>query len=62
MTRASMTRRPRRRRPRPTCAQLADTQRYSSDLTNPDIKALKTKCDAEKAAAQKPAPAVEKKN
>jgi hypothetical protein len=45
-----------------TCAQLADTQRYSSDLTNPDIKALKAKCDAEKAAAQKPAPAAQKKN
>ncbi|HEY1137040.1 MAG TPA: hypothetical protein VGE64_06075 [Xanthomonadaceae bacterium] len=40
-----------------TCAQLADTQRYSSDLTDPDIKALKTKCDAaakaDKAQAKK---------
>ena len=45
-----------------TCAQLADTQRYSSDLTNPDIKALKTKCDAEKAAARKPTAAAQKKN
>jgi hypothetical protein len=45
-----------------TCAQLADTQRYSNDLTDPDIKALKAKCDAEKAAARKPAPAAQKKN
>ena len=33
-----------------TCAQLADTQRYSNDVTDADIKALKTKCDAGKAA------------
>ncbi len=32
-------------------AQLADTEHYSNDLTKPDIKALKTRCDAEKAAA-----------
>lgn len=31
-----------------TCAQLADTQRYSNDLADPDIKALKTRCDAAK--------------
>jgi hypothetical protein len=47
-----------------TCAQLADTQRYSNDVTVPDIKALKKKCDAAAAAAakRKPAPAAEKKN
>ena len=45
-----------------TCAQFADTQRYSNDPTDPDIKALKAKCDAEKAAACKPAPAAQKKN
>lgn len=45
-----------------TCAQLADTQRYSNDSTDPDIKALKTKCDAQKSAAQKPAPATQKKD
>lgn len=33
------------------CAQLADTQRYSNDLTDPDIKALKAKCDAAAKAA-----------
>ena len=39
-----------------TCVQLEDTARYSSDLTVPAIKALKTRCDAEKsAAAKKPA-------
>lgn len=37
-----------------TCAQLADTKRYSSDVTDADIKALKTKCDAEKKVAAKP--------
>jgi hypothetical protein len=34
-----------------TCVQLADTEHYSNDIKNPDIKALKTRCDAEKAAA-----------
>ncbi len=38
-----------------TCAQFADTGRYSNDITNPDIKALKTRCDAEKAAAARKA-------
>jgi hypothetical protein len=45
-----------------TCAQLADTQRYSNDPTDADIKALKAKCDAEKAAARKPVPAAQNKN
>jgi hypothetical protein len=31
-----------------TCEQLADRTRYSNDLADPDIKALKDKCDAEK--------------
>lgn len=31
-----------------TCAQLADTQRYSNDRADPDIKVLKARCDAEK--------------
>jgi hypothetical protein len=45
-----------------TCKQLADTQRYSSDTTNTDIKALKSRCDAEKAAAARKAkPAGDKK-
>lgn len=33
-----------------TCAQLADTARYTADLTDVDVKALKTRCDAEKKA------------
>lgn len=41
-----------------TCAELADTRRYSNDMTDADIKALKAKCDAEKKAA---APASGKK-
>jgi hypothetical protein len=32
-----------------TCEQLADTQRYSNDTSNPDIRALKKRCDAKKA-------------
>lgn len=30
-----------------TCEQLADRAHYSNDLSDPDIKALKDKCDAE---------------
>lgn len=37
-----------------TCAQLADTQRYSNDVTDAEIKALKAKCDAQKKPAAKP--------
>lgn len=37
-----------------TCAQLADSHNYSNDMTNPDIKALKARCDAEKKAAARP--------
>jgi hypothetical protein len=42
-----------------TCKQLADTERYSADFTDPAVKALKAKCDAEK-KAEKSTPA--KKN
>lgn len=35
------------------CAELADTQRYSNDLADPDIKALKARCDAAKKTADK---------
>lgn len=38
-----------------TCVQLEDTARYSNDVTVPAIKALKTRCDAEKSAAAKKA-------
>lgn len=37
-----------------TCTQLADSNHYSNDVTDPDIKALKTRCDAEKKTAVKP--------
>lgn len=36
-----------------TCAQLADTQRYSNDVSYPEIKALKARCEAEKKAVSK---------
>lgn len=44
-----------------TCVQLADSDNYSTDVANDDIKALKASCDAataaaaEKAAAEKAA-------
>lgn len=44
-----------------TCVQLADTEHYSNDLTKPDIKALKARCDAEKAAAARKAKAAGEK-
>ncbi len=34
-----------------TCAELADTQRYSRDLTDRDVKALSVRCEASKKAA-----------
>lgn len=34
-----------------TCAQLADAANFSNDLTNPDIKALQARCEAERKAA-----------
>jgi hypothetical protein len=33
-----------------TCEQLADPTKYSNDSANPDIKALKMRCDAAKKA------------
>lgn len=44
-----------------TCAQLADTEHYANDIKNPDIKALKTRCDADKAAAARKAKAAGEK-
>jgi hypothetical protein len=44
-----------------TCVQLADTERYSNDISDADIKKLKTRCDAEKAAAARKAAAKQKK-
>ncbi|MGS1119866.1 hypothetical protein [Rhodanobacter sp. UC4436_H3] len=38
-----------------TCTELADVQRYSNDVSVPDIKALKARCDAETAPADKEA-------
>lgn len=43
-----------------TCAQLADSARYSNDAANPDIKTLKARCDAEKAATARKAKAADK--
>lgn len=37
-----------------TCAQLADSHNYSTDVANADIKALKARCDAAKAATKAP--------
>lgn len=37
-----------------TCAQLADTQSFSNDVSYPEIKALKTRCDSEKKSGQTP--------
>lgn len=33
-----------------TCAQLADANNFITDVANPEVKALKTKCDSEKGA------------
>lgn len=35
-----------------TCEQFADRTRFSNDLSDPEIKALKEKCDAAKADAE----------
>lgn len=48
-----------------TCAELANTRRFTDDVAYPEVKALKARCDAEqKAAPKKPAPkpATEKKS
>lgn len=34
-----------------TCAQLADTDRYSTDVSDADIKALKDRCGAGKSSS-----------
>lgn len=34
-----------------TCEQLADPTKYSTDVSNPDVKALKARCDAAKKSA-----------
>ncbi len=38
------------------CDQLADNEHYSNNMMDPDIKALKAKCDAEKKTVEEPAP------
>jgi hypothetical protein len=38
-----------------TCAELADTKRFTDDVSYPEVKALKARCDAEKKAEPKPA-------
>ncbi len=30
-----------------TCAQLADSERYTDDVSYPEVKALKERCEAE---------------
>ncbi len=38
-----------------TCAELADTRRFTDDTTYPEVKALKARCDAgQKSAPKKP--------
>lgn len=39
------------------CEQLADNERYSNNMGDPDIKALKAQCDAEKKTTAEPVPA-----
>lgn len=41
-----------------TCAQLADTQRYTDDTAYPEVKTLKERCDAQ-AAKPSSAPAAQ---
>ncbi len=38
-----------------TCAQLADTQRYTDDTAYPEVKALKERCDAQAKPSAAPA-------
>ena len=37
-----------------TCAQLADKERYTDDVSYPEVKALKERCDAEKKGQVEP--------
>jgi hypothetical protein len=40
-----------------TCAELANKHRFTDDVSYPEVKALKARCDAEqKAAPKKPDP------
>lgn len=39
-----------------TCAQLANPERYSDDVSYPEVKALKTRCEAEEKSAPQPRP------
>ena len=34
-----------------TCTQLADTKNFTNDIAFPEVRALKTRCDAEKKAS-----------
>lgn len=43
-----------------TCAELADTQRYSNDISYPEIKALTLRCDESAAKAKAAAEAAAK--
>lgn len=49
-----------------TCAQLADTKRYTNDTAYPEVRALKAHCESEKKAGTKPkavpVPQADKKN
>ena len=43
------------------CAQLADEKRYTNDVSYPEIKALKARCDAkEKVETPSPQPKVDR--
>ncbi|MFA6986189.1 MAG: hypothetical protein WC213_08280 [Arenimonas sp.] len=44
-----------------TCLELADIRNFSTDVTNPDVAALKAHCDAGKQAADKKAAGSTKK-
>ena len=47
-----------------TCAELADKRRFTDDVSYPEVKALKARCDAQQKAAPKAPqtkPATEKK-
>lgn len=37
-----------------TCAQFADTKRYTNDVAYPQVKTLKARCEAEKTRVTEP--------
>jgi hypothetical protein len=39
-----------------TCAQLADTERYTDDVSYPEVKALKARCETEGKRVPQPRP------